>query len=176
MKTLTQSEFVALLASHKGAAFLGLDTLTDAKAKKTGNPYGVILKRARCVTQTGVGYEGAVNRQGGREGVEAEFVADRLPWGKWLVPNKVIEHNGRLYLRTQTTAGMRRKRPAVVRYLTPNGERLTREAVRPFLPEKTGSAKQESHGVMEEIQVRAIALDNVLRVRVNGETVILKGE
>ena len=172
MKALTQDELVQVLRKP-GNVIVGIDSLTDSKARKTGNPFGTIFKRTRCVAMVGAEYGKAVNRQGEREGFKAEFVADSLPWGEWLIANKVITHKGELYLRTQTTAGMRRKRPAIVRYIGEDGNPIAREKALEYVPASKGSAKQEKCGVYGEVMVRTIKMANILRLRINGETVIL---
>jgi hypothetical protein len=177
MKTLSFDQLVAEL-EKPGCRIAALETLTDARLRKTGNTLGDVFKKSRVVTMTGAKYEQAVNRQHEREhGVTGSFVADSLPrpGDKWLVPNKVIinEEKGTLYLRTQTTIGQRRTRPAIVRYVNAEGRFLSRETVAPFLPKASPSAKQEAYGVQGEVMVRDYKFTSIMRLRLNGETVAL---
>lgn len=171
MKTLNQNQLVEIVRNRAGALAIGLEAVTDCRARKTGNPFGKIFKRVRAMGFIGADYQQSVEREAVRQGADAQdFVAESLPWGKWLIPNKIIEHNGRLYLRTQTTPGNRRTVAArVLEYRSENGQVLTKEQVKPFLPESRESAKQQEDAELTEtVWVRTYALDSLRRVRING--------
>ena len=178
MKTLSYAELIEVL-SKPGATFVCIESLTDAKLLKTGNPLGQVFKKSRAVAMVGARYEASVNRQLEARNDTADFKADSLPWGAWLIPNKVITHKGEFYLRTQTTFGQRRVRPAKVRYVNAEGRFLSRETVAPFLPKASHSVKQEqagAYGLAEktQVEVRTTKFSNIMRLRLNGETVALK--
>lgn len=177
MDTISYFDLVAWLQEHKGLAIVGLHCLTDARCRKTGNPYGQVTKRVQTVGFVGADYELAVNREALRQpGATPEFQATSLPWGKWLIPHKVIEHNGKLYLRTQTTPGNRRKQPAkVLAYYASNGHKLTRDDVRPYLPVVRESDKQQSEtGIRDTVWVRTYAFESIKRIRLDGRTYLVK--
>jgi hypothetical protein len=180
MKTITTAELIELLRDTKGAMIVGVESLTDAKATKKDrvtkapNTFGDIFKKSRSVVMMGANYEASVNRQHEREhGSEGEFIADSLPWGEWFIKNKVIIHKGELYLRTQTTVGQRKVRPAKVQYMDASGSPLTYADVKPFLPVDNGSDKQRAHGVEGEVKVRTFKLSSILSLRIGGETVMI---
>lgn len=172
MKTITYSQLLAKLATINGLAIIGLHALTDTKARKTGNPFGQVFKQVSTVGFVGANYEDAVNREAIRQDGYAEFQAEKLPWGQWLIRNKVIEHNGKLYLRTQTTPGNRRKQPAkVTAYRTANGQFVSREDIKPFLPVARESNKQQKEtGIDQTVWVRTYAFDSIQRIRIAGQT------
>jgi hypothetical protein len=173
MKKLTFQEFAKRLETSKGAQIIGIEALIDARARKTGNPFGAISKHVRAVGFTGAGYEDAVNREGNRQGISnPDFQAEKLPWGEWVIQNKLISHKGELYLRTQSTPGQRRKQAArVLGYKGENGQSLTRDEVKAFLPEVRESAKQQDEsGLSETVWVRTYKLANVLKLRAWGQT------
>lgn len=178
MKTLTHSQFRNLLAARAGAAIVGIEALTDAGARKTGNPFPEkkVLKQVRVVGFVGADYEKAVQREGDRQGASesATFEASPLKWGQWDLPGKVITHGGKFYLRTQSTPGQRNRQPArLLAYRNVKGEFLSKDAVAPFLPEKSESAKQARvglEGAASQVMVRTYAFDSIRKVRVNGET------
>jgi len=177
MKTLTHTQFIALVSAHAGAAIVGIEALTDAKARKTNNPHGPIMKHVRAVGFVGANYEAAVQREGERQGADASsFVASSLPWGAWHVPNKVISHKGEYYLRTQTTPGQRQRQAAkVLAYRDAKGMFLSPDDAKPFLPAPSYSVKQGNVGVGDEgahnqVMVRTYKLSSIRKVRVNGET------
>ena len=168
---MQHAELVNILKNSNGALPVGILAVTDAKALKTGNPFGTILKTVRAVGWVGAKYENAVNREGVRQGVDAEFVAAPLPWGDWLVKNKVITHKGEFYLRTQSTPGGRKRQAAkVLAYRGENGQYLSREQVAPFLPKTRESAKQQEAGLEETIFVRTYKLNSIKRIRIGGKT------
>ena len=175
MKSLTHSQFVKIIQSTQGAAIVGLEAITDAKPLKTGNPFDGINKHVRAVGFVGANYGEAVKREGERQGADASgFVADSRPWGQWLIPNKVAEHKGELYLRTQSTPNQRRKQPArLLAYRDNSGKFLSRDEVKPFLPKKTESAKQAAAGLAGKVDVREYKFSSIRKVRVNGETFAL---
>jgi len=171
VKTITHQDLVGLIASQQGAFTVGLLTRTDSRAKKTGNPFGQIDKICRLAGFVGANYEKAVNREGERQGVVADFKAESRPWGTWLIPNKVAENKGKFYLRTQSTPGQRKVNTArVLAYLSETGQNLKFEDVKPFLPVAKESTKQESAGLNETVFVREFAFDSIQKIRVAGQT------
>ena len=183
MKTLTHSQFIQILQTRQGAAIVGIEALTDAKARKTGNPHGAIFKHVRAVGFVGADYEKAVQREGARQDAPeaASFEAQSLPWGEWHLAGKVISHKGAFYLRTQSTPGQRNRQPArLLSYRNATGQFLSREAVKPYLPAPSVSARQASVGISgdarEQVAVRTYAFSSIRKVRVNGETFELKAD
>jgi hypothetical protein len=83
----------------------------ELKMNKTNNPF--YKKEGRCwvpqqlvekvstVTYLygGGSYEERVNEALKADGSTNVFEAKSLPWGKWWIDNKIIEHNGQFYLR-----------------------------------------------------------------------------
>lgn len=174
METLTYAELVARV-SAPGAHLVGIDALTDARARKTGNPFGPIFKQSRGVAMVGASYQASVQRQGERDGAESaqSFVAESRPWGEWVIPNKIASHKGNFYLRTQSAPGQRKRSPWKVRaYRNEAGEFLSKESVAPFLPEKGQSEKQAAVGLEREsqIEVREFAFSSIRRVRIGGRS------
>lgn len=171
MKKLTHNQFAVMLANTSGVALVGLSTLTDAKARKTGNPFGPIFKQCRGVGLVGADYQASVNREGERQGVQADYKAESLPWGQWKIANKVIEHKGQLYLRTQSSPGQRRKSPVrLVAYRNATGQFLPSEQVKPLLPEKRESEKQQSAGLEKTVWIRTYGFSSIKKVRFGGQT------
>ena len=60
---------------------------------------GVVTKRVDTQVQFNYSYENAVKNRLKKDGKESNFVAQSLPWGEWLIPNKVITNKGVNYLR-----------------------------------------------------------------------------
>ena len=171
MKNLNHLQLIEKL-NTPGTKIVGLLALVDARAKKTNNPHGRIDKQVRVVGFVGADYETSVNREATRQDATPVFQAEKLPWGKWHVLNKVIEHNGGFYLRTQTTPGNRRVQPAkVLFYRGENGQFLAYDDIKDFLPEAKESNKQQSWtGINKTVWVRTYKFSSILRIRINGET------
>jgi len=174
VKTLTHNQLATRIAEHKGVLIVGIEALTDAKAKKTGNPFPAkeIFKHVRAVGFVGADYQNAVNREATRQGAEGNFETEKLPWGTWLVKNKIIIHNDEYYLRTQSTPNQRRNQAAkILNYLTNSGQILTREQVKPFLPPTYESAKQQDEaGLDKTVWVRTYKFNSIKKIRIRGET------
>jgi hypothetical protein len=183
MQNLTHSQFINILNAHAGAAIVGIEALTDAKALKTGNPFPerTVLKHIRAVGFVGADYGAAVRREGERQGADASaFKAKPLPWGAWMegMEGKVITHKGAHYLRTQTTPGQRQRQAArLMGYRDTQGRFLAHADVKPFLPAPTVSKRQADAGLgdsaSEQIMVRTYAFASIRKVRVNGKTFAL---
>lgn len=172
MKKITHAQLVEILRARKGTFPVCIVALTDAKAPKTGNPFGKIFKLSQSVGFTGAGYEGAVKREAGRQEVDAQdFKADPLPYGEWVIPNKVLIHNGNFQLRVQNAPGQ--KHPAkVLKYQDEKGNELDRVVVAPFLPDAGVSKKQVEAGLDEDktIKVKNFKFSSIKKIRVGGKT------
>lgn len=178
---ITHAQLRQKIAESRGNVFAQVLSLTDSKARKTNNPFGLILKKAAASVSIGTDYENAVNNVAKKEGNEnaGSFVAESI-WngkGEHVIPNKIIRHvdTGREYLYCQTSDKQLDAFPPVVEFQTVSGEKLSREQVAPFLPVKAVSAKQAAFGNENERNVRMIALDNILAIKMNGETFEIEG-
>ena len=140
MNVITHSQFASLLAAKRGAVILSIVANTDARLLKTGNPH----RDARKVTYTrvvsGADYEASVQRQGG-----AGFKSESLPYGKFLVENKVIQtKDGKLQLRT---VARNPQPPISVKYFD-DGKEVPFQSIQGFLPSKYESKRQAVVGVV----------------------------
>ena len=162
MQTITQNQFVEMLLTRKGANIIGLVTETEPKARKTGNPFKEIKKLVHRTVVTGAKYKEAVLKQGA-----TSFDADPLPYGKFLVENKIILHEGELQLRT-----VRRNapKPVTVKYVA-DGDEIAKEVAIKYLIKPNPSTKQEKVGVTgkKQVKVRNYKLSNIKEIRMNGE-------
>mgnify|MGYP000909619312 CR=1 FL=1 len=198
MKTISHSELLSLLQSKqgKGTFAVSLETVTDARALKTGNPYKgkKIFKKSKFATILGANYERAVQREGGRQGEEAaaDFVASALPKDRdWQVPGLVlysVKNPGVLYLRTQSTPGQRNLATARVDYIDVDGNEISREKAEKFLPVRSASIAQLAAGVGEtalvngegaesgQIQVNDFKFSSIRSITIDGEQIQISPE
>lgn len=163
MNAITKQSLLSLLAEIRGATFATLVTKTDARLRKTGNPFGNVEKVSRVNVCLGFQYEAAVNRQRTREGTEADFEAAPRQWGERISP-MLITHNGKIYLETKVEKSLSHS------YVDANGQELSSEQVAPFLPARKPSARQETE---KEILVRDYALDSIQGISLRGEEYVI---
>lgn len=145
-------------------------TLTDAGARKTGNPYLGVYKLTKVNGMTGTIYANAVNRQAAREGSpEPSFQAQPRKWGKRLSAGLVVNDAGdQFYLPAQLNPSLTPKPLYLVRAGV--GKRLKavpKEQVAPWLPaHKDGAAGQ---GLAKPITYRDYALTSLVGLSINGQ-------
>jgi hypothetical protein len=175
---LTKDQLVATVAAVKGTTFATLETSTVPEMRKTGNPFiGRVRKISKGLNvQIGAIYENAVNRQAEREGNPdaGEFVAEKLAYGSWLVPHKIIEHKGAFQIRVTCNPHMK---PSEVIY-TLDGEPVNDETlaeIKAFEPEKKGSGRQADFGVEREVVPRNYKLDSIVSIKINGTLYRIEG-
>lgn len=180
MKTITQSALLLLLTSRKGAVIVSFGTLTDSRARKTGNPFGTIMKTARFTGMVGADYTAMVQRQEAKAtGEAATFQAESLPWGEWVAgqEGKVIAHKGKTYLRISLPPNVRQPRPRVT-YRTTGGRFIPKREALTFIPTPTPSQRQAAVGVGgdAEVKVRTFAIESIRYVKLDGQVMKVKGE
>jgi hypothetical protein len=175
---MTKNQLVNTIKGIKGNTFATLETSTEPAMRKTGNPYvGRVRKISKGLNVSiGAIYENSVNRQAGREGNPdaGEFVAEKLAYGQWLVPHKIIEHKGELQIRVTCNPHMK---PTEV-YYTVDGERATDEVtaeIKSFEPEKKSATRQSDFGVHREVVPRNFKLESITGITVNGTHYKIEG-
>jgi len=162
MKTFTKpstQSIIDLLINFNGHSFIGLTTLTDARAKKTGNPYGKILKKTKLLANIGFHYKNSLNNQAKREGKEIDFDIKPRRWGVRMENTPLVKHNEKYYLEYKA------ENVQSVEYYTEQGEELTKEQVQEFLPKKSTSSTQKE--LTKKIILRDVAIENILSLRIS---------
>ncbi len=172
MKTITRHALVDLLANVKTPQPIGLVALTDAGARKTGNPYVQTFKLSRVWPFIGKDYGKAVNAQLTREGSEAAFVPVsprytrisaalvKFANGNFAVP---VQFNSQL---TQASRPRYFARKALLAPLRP----IDKASVAPFLPVSAPPARQLEAGIENPIVWRTYGIASILRIAIGGET------
>jgi hypothetical protein len=133
--------------------------LTDARAKKTGNPYGKILKKTKLLANIGFHYKNSLNNQAKREGKEIDFDIKPRRWGVRMENTPLVKHNDKYYLEYKA------ENVQSVEYYTEQGEELTKEQVQEFLPKKSTSSTQRE--LTKKIILRDVAIENILSLRIS---------
>ena len=165
----TNTTFANAIAEQKSHTFVSVVYENEVKMNKRGNPYyGRVTKRVSAQMSFCYSYENACNNRC-TDGVT--FVADSLPWGEWLMPNKVIKHKEEIYIRLYDING---RKPHTDYFV--DGKPCTMEQYREFagfLPKsRVVSEKQSEHGIDAERQVypRAIKVTSIREFTMNGVT------
>lgn len=159
MKQITKDELVALVASTKGATFIGLDYTAPVKLKKTGNPYAdsLVTKSTSVSGMINSNYEDDQNRLLEKAGKPADFVAGERAWGDHVTPSMIVHGD-------DYSIQLRLLNPAVDTIYRVNGEVVEKSVLEPFMP-----TRKEETGVV----VRAYKVDRIKAVRMGGEEYLM---
>ena len=157
--TLNSQSIIDLLINYNGHSFVGLTTLTDARAKKTGNPFGKILKKTRLLANIGFHYANSLNSQAKREGKEIDFDIKPRRWGVRLPNTPLVEHKGKHYLEYKA------ENVQSVEYFTEKGEQIEKSQIEEFLPQKRHSSTQKE--LDKKIILRDVAIENIISLRIS---------
>lgn len=161
---------------RKGAEIVGLSIRTDSRARKTNNPFGPTFKRSSGSFFTGTSYAANVNKELAAIGERPTFEAKPRQWGQEVVPSRVAEHNGKLYLVTRTTRKIRNNVKKKVSFETAEGKEIPFEEIAPFLKEKPFSARQVAAGLdhpESHVEQRDICFDSIIKARLRGKTYLV---
>ena len=171
------NDLVKMVSDLKGCQFASMVYENDAKCKKiVEKELGKVTKLVEIKNiQVGADYESAVNRRIVKAGGQPVFESKSLPWGKWVdgQVDKLIEHNGQLYLRyyevANTTQTVTYKvngveaTSAQVKFIEEN---LTADGKKTF----SYSNRQAAFGLVDEdeqVTPRSINTDNIIEIKFN---------
>lgn len=177
------SEVVNVMNNITGCQFCSLSYSTDTDhinkklAGGRSNPY---YGRVSSVTdiigcQFNASYENAVNNRLPKgDGKGEKFVAESLPWGEWLVPNKTISHKGSYYLRLYTTKATKKETTYIldgVKVADKNTIKAIEAAFRP----SSSSNRQAAAGIEEKDQVKpfTLCIDSVNQISIDGKKMVI---
>jgi len=163
---------ISLVEGVKGCKFADITYFADGGIPQKVLGKGVIVSKiVRTNCQLNYSYEKAVNNRLEKQGDERVFVAQSLPWGEWLVPNKIITHNGTLYLRYYDVANAETKSLWFV-----NGRPATAEEfakILEYLREKKAKSENKTQtavGLVEnQVKPKVVKFENIMRLVVNGK-------
>lgn len=171
-QNISKQQFVDLLLNIRGATFITITTKTDTKAKKTGNPYGTILKTNTINGQVNFHYDKAVLTKLAKEGKNPDVFEQGNSWHQPYMPNGLLTplatKKGEtipnyLRIRHLNTIGN-------TIYTTETGTQLTEEQVTPFL--KTPS-RYSNQGTDEPVRFLTYSLDSIITATINGQTYLI---
>jgi hypothetical protein len=166
---ITRAKLVDRLLELRGATFITVTVTTDARAKKTGNPYGKVLKTTTINCQVNFHYDRAVLARLEKEGKnESEFERGE----SWHEPFKV---DGKLtplaVKKGETVPGYLRLRhlltigePIYTQAI--GGTEVSAELIKPFLPAPSTYSNQ---GTDDPVRFLTYSLESIKFIRLSGE-------
>jgi hypothetical protein len=162
----TKDSILQFFLNFNGHSLIGLTILTDARLKKTGNPYGKVLKKTRLLANIGFHYANSLDNQAKREEKEIDFQVQARRWGKRLENCPLVEHKGNYYLEAKIEETFE------VNYFLENGAPIEKSAIEEFLPKKSESSTQDE--LEKKVILRDIKLENILSMRTGGESILVE--
>lgn len=144
LQVISQLDLLGILQDFAGYSFAGLQTLTDARAKKTDNPFKdkIILKQSQLLVNVGFHYSNSLVNQAKRENVSTDFDVKPRKWGERIKGTSLVHYINRegeenYYLEAKV------EKVYSTRYTDVDGNELDKQDVLPFLPKKRESATQD---------------------------------
>lgn len=147
------------IANISGCKIATITTRTTIKVPKKYGLSGEVTKITHKQVQVAYSYQNAVNNRLEKEGKNADFVSEPLPWGEWLIPNKLITHKGNIYLRLYDFKGAQNDKVYLV-----GGNGATEEEVNVIKVYEDSKSSSNRQGLTAENEVRptSVNIDNVL--------------
>ena len=163
LQQISISELVELLKNFSGYSFAGLQTYTDARAKKTGNPFPekTIIKESQLLVNVGFHYSNSLVNQAKRENVSTDFNVQSRVWGERIIGTPLVEHKGNFYLEAKC------EKVYFSRLVDIHGNEILREDALPFLPVRKESSTQDR--LEKKIILRDFRLDSIKKFAFDGK-------
>lgn len=170
--TLSSLEGV-LQGNVKGAEFITAKLETKVRMNKNGlvngekvkNPYEGVAKFQTVNGMIKHNYKNSVNNQAGREDKEEREIKAH-PWGD-------MDEQGLFRVNRRTGAkhlSIKVEKSTIDGYKMPNGEAVTHEQIKPFLPKKSTSSTQKD--LTKKVIVIDPALANVKALHMRKEKIL----
>ncbi len=154
---------VSALESAVRCTFISFVAVTTPTMRKTNNPYfGRVQKRTSVkwalFNATYIGHDAD-----GNELPKEERGKEPLPWGKWRIFRKTIEHNGKVYMRVYTLP----KRTIIKSEFLLDGRPATEAEAKEIdsFISNGYDGKTDAHGKV----TRTYDLNNLTYLRINGQ-------
>jgi len=171
MKQITAQEMAKIIRDNvKGVTFVSIDTVTDPRMKKTGNPFLGTMKYQTLTGAIGYDYGSSVNRLASKEGKD-ERQSHARTWGyvtddSFFVCKNAPENEGGTigYLR------MKVEKCSNQRFVL-NGQEIETEKIENFLPVKNKSSVQSD--LDGEVIARDISFESIKAIRMLGNEYLI---
>ncbi len=153
MEIINTQQLEVLLTQQKGFTFVELEYTKVEAVKKRNNIHFIdypVIKTTKLNVGFNGSYQNAVNNRLDKKDIEPDFVAQSLPWGKWKLYNKIVEHNENIYVRFYL-----HKNSNIKNIYMYNGEEVKDERLAElydFLQKRTDNLRQSEAGLEFEEQ------------------------
>ena len=139
---------------------------TTKKDRDTGLPFnGTIVSETTYNPFIGLTYQTTVNNRRIKEGKNADFQAQSLPWGEWYGEgHTVIRNKGENYLRLTLCGANKTKKQYFL-----DGVPVQKSDLPNVLPKKKASSSTQ--GLQDEVIVVAVKIPTIQRIKINGEDI-----
>jgi hypothetical protein len=170
--TINISQLRLILGNLTRATAFGATTLTDARALKTGNPFGTIRKLVKINGMLGTDHAAAVERQRAREGVadQETYESKGRTWGERIGP-ALVQKGSEYYLSTQLNPTHHPKPLYLIEKQVGTKPRLSvvsKDLVAPWLPPDRTAREAAAQGVERPVIHRDYRLDSLVTLSLNG--------
>ena len=159
METISRIDLLQRLAEMQGNAISQIKMKTNARAKKTNNPHGLIEKISNVLVEIGFSYKNAVAEQAKKEGVEPRPLQERR-WGQRIAGTPLVEHKGKHYLERKVESVL-----STPIFLA-DGVEIDKSEIEEFLPKRKESSTQDN--LKEKIILRDVSLTSILEIVLGG--------
>ena len=179
MKHVTVADLYEIFDNLKSCTAVSIQTETIPAFLKTNRgtgesfPYGKgeISKVGIMSGLIGCSYANAVNNQLGREDKELDFTPQPRTWGRLMVNKVMVYHVNKqkqenFYLQMHVTAAQKSI------YLDGDKE-VSVDELQGWLPKKDAPSTQND--LEKKIILRDINLENIKRIKINGELLVIEG-
>jgi hypothetical protein len=170
--TISRKTLVEKLLGLRGATFVTITTTTDARAKKTNNPYGTIYKTTTNNCQVNFHYDNAVLNRLAKEGKDASEFERGESWHTPYKPHGFLtplatkkgeQEPNYLRVRHLTTTGN-------TVYTTQDGTEVEYPNIQRFLPKPS---EYKNQGTDEPVRFLTYSLESVKIIKMDGETYLV---
>lgn len=146
------------------ASFAHVEYIGIEKCPKKLGICGVVTKNVVGRVQLFYNYENAVNNRLEQNGSERNFNAQSLAWGEWLIPNKLIAHNGEIYVRMYTFNGGELQTTYFVNNRPATEDEV--ELIKAWKESKSRTSKTQENAGLNENQVKPfnVNVKNILKL------------
>lgn len=166
MRQVTPTQIEEILCDTRGAKAVTITAKTEVRLKKAARDiFGQVFKLSRVNGMINWNYEGAVNRQREREGVEGDFVSHPRAWGVRMPRTPFVQHNDTLYLELKVQKSV--DEPS---YVNAAGETVNINLIREHLPASSSSSRQ---GVEKEIILRDYKMESITSITMDKTSYII---
>lgn len=161
---------VSIIEGVKGCQFGTIQYISEGGIPKKVLGGAVVTKLVNAQVQINYSYENAVNNRLEKIGCEGNFKAESLPWGSWLIPNKIITHKDTMYLRYYDFEGAKKESVWFVNGRVATSHEM--EMIVTYLRSKdTTSKKQAESGLVEhQVKPKVVKMENILTLSVGRNT------